>query len=249
MCDGGDSWIDSDEYRSDYVYDYDIMVRVRVQEFSRMETSGNNPEVAYRRRYGLLSASNIIQAPLSALLEYSGLVRARSNHQEAEGLIHGRVSSLQAQLDQPTTSTPNHGEVSIRIIGAGEHDQHDDREATSTGLVVGQQQGGEVAAPNETAGMASEGQEGDSTIDRGGVGEGISQSVSAGADGEAVDGSTANGRDSSYQRYDIQQAARWIEQVLPFSLLLLVVFIRQHLQGNCFFQLLFTIIAYTLILS
>jgi hypothetical protein len=33
------------------------------------------------------------------------------------------------------------------------------------------------------------------------------------------------------QRYDIQQAARWIEQVLPFSLLLLVVFIRQHLQG------------------
>ncbi|CAA6654573.1 unnamed protein product [Spirodela intermedia] len=38
-------------------------------------------------------------------------------------------------------------------------------------------------------------------------------------------------RDSSYQRYDIQQAARWIEQILPFSLLLLVVFIRQHLQG------------------
>ncbi|BBG98158.1 RING/U-box superfamily protein [Prunus dulcis] len=32
-------------------------------------------------------------------------------------------------------------------------------------------------------------------------------------------------------RYDIQQIARWIEQVLPFSLLLLVVFIRQHLQG------------------
>lgn len=251
MCDGGDSWIDSDEYRSDYVYDHDIMVRVRVrvQEFRRMEASGNNPEVAYRRRYGLLSASNIIQAPLSALLEYSGLVRGRSNHQEAEGLIHGRVSSLHAQLDQPTTSTPNHGEVSIRIIGAGEHDQHDDREATATGLVVGQQQGGEVAAPNETAGMASEGREGDSTIDRGGVGEGISQSVSAGADGEAVDGSTANGRDSSYQRYDIQQAARWIEQVLPFSLLLLVVFIRQHLQGNCFFQLMFTIIAYTLILS
>ncbi|XP_059462810.1 uncharacterized protein LOC132191737 [Corylus avellana] len=196
-----------------------------------MEASGNNPEVGYRRRYGLLSASNIIQAPLSALLEYSGLVRGRSNHQEAEGLIHGRVSSLHSQLDQPTTSTPNHGEVSIRIIGAGEHDQHDDREATATGLVVGQQQGGEVAAPNETAGMASEGREGDSTIDRGGVGEGISQSVSTGADGEAVDGSTANGRDSSYQRYDIQQAARWIEQVLPFSLLLLVVFIRQHLQG------------------
>ncbi|KAJ4720264.1 RING finger and transmembrane domain-containing protein [Melia azedarach] len=38
-------------------------------------------------------------------------------------------------------------------------------------------------------------------------------------------------RDSSHQSYDIQQFARWVEQVLPFSLLLLVVFIRQHLQG------------------
>ncbi|KAL6131944.1 hypothetical protein ACLB2K_070317 [Fragaria x ananassa] len=36
---------------------------------------------------------------------------------------------------------------------------------------------------------------------------------------------------SAYQRYDIQQVAKWIEQVLPFWLLLLVVFIRQHLQG------------------
>ncbi|XP_075499861.1 uncharacterized protein LOC142538425 [Primulina tabacum] len=36
---------------------------------------------------------------------------------------------------------------------------------------------------------------------------------------------------SAYQRYDIQQVARWVEQILPFSLLLLVVFIRQHFQG------------------
>ncbi|KAI3738646.1 hypothetical protein L2E82_28706 [Cichorium intybus] len=40
-----------------------------------------------------------------------------------------------------------------------------------------------------------------------------------------------NNRDSPYQRYDLQQAARLIEQVLPFSLLLLVVFIRQYFQG------------------
>ncbi|KAK4358236.1 hypothetical protein RND71_023846 [Anisodus tanguticus] len=50
--------------------------------------------------------------------------------------------------------------------------------------------------------------------------------------GSSVEGSTVGGdRDSSYQRYDIQQVARWIEQFLPFTLLLLVVFIRQHLQG------------------
>lgn len=55
---------------------------------------------------------------------------------------------------------------------------------------------------------------------------------------EAASTSSANvmdsadsSRDSGYQRYDLQRVGRWIEQILPFSLLLLVVFIRQHLQG------------------
>lgn len=52
--------------------------------------------------------------------------------------------------------------------------------------------------------------------------------------GEGGNAMEENSRDSAYQRYDIQQVARWIEQVLPFSLLLLVVFIRQHLQGTSF---------------
>ncbi|GAV84028.1 hypothetical protein CFOL_v3_27473, partial [Cephalotus follicularis] len=56
-------------------------------------------------------------------------------------------------------------------------------------------------------------------------------------DGEPVEAVDGNGRDSPYQRYDIQVAARWIEQVLPFSLLLLVVFIHQHLQGVFFVSL------------
>lgn len=44
----------------------------------------------------------------------------------------------------------------------------------------------------------------------------------------ANSGGTAGTSTSSY---DIQHLARWIEQVLPFSLLLLLVLIRQHLQG------------------
>ena len=43
--------------------------------------------------------------------------------------------------------------------------------------------------------------------------------------------SSSSSSSSTYQRYDIQQVAKWIEQILPFSLLLLIVFIRQHLQG------------------
>ena len=36
--------------------------------------------------------------------------------------------------------------------------------------------------------------------------------------------SSSSSSSSTYQRYDIQQ-------ILPFSLLLLIIFIRQHLQG------------------
>ncbi|KQK07305.1 hypothetical protein BRADI_2g34430v3 [Brachypodium distachyon] len=37
--------------------------------------------------------------------------------------------------------------------------------------------------------------------------------------------------ESPYQGYDVQRVARWLDHALPFSLLLLGVFIRQHLQG------------------
>ncbi|WRX21673.1 hypothetical protein QQP08_014160 [Theobroma cacao] len=216
-----------------------MMVRVRATasaSSTQMEASSTNLD-AYRggstnsRRYGMLSASNIIQAPISALLEYSGLLRtSRSIHQEPDPLIPNQ------NLENSTPTLANNGEVAIRIIGAGDHESERD----ASGMVVGQLR--EVTSQSEVSlGLGtSDGQGGDSrSSDRGvATGEGVSQSSpngSAGAaDAEAGDGGGAgvnNSRDSSYQRYDIQQAARWIEQVLPFSLLLLVVFIRQHLQG------------------
>ncbi|KAG8650031.1 E3 ubiquitin-protein ligase RNFT1 isoform X3 [Manihot esculenta] len=218
---------------------------MRVRASAQMEASGSNSDV-YRgssgvsnptnsnsRRNGILSASSIIQAPITALLEYSGLLRTTSStHQETDPLINNSAGIHAHRLDDSTATpaaaaTANNGEVAIRIIGAGEHEH--DREGS--GLVVGQLGAqSEVSVQQPLAGMESDVQ-GDSRNDRV-SGEGASQqSSSASGDGEVADGSGANGRDSSYQRYDIQQAARWIEQVLPFSLLLLVVFIRQHLQG------------------
>ncbi|KAK1272104.1 RING-H2 finger protein ATL30 [Acorus gramineus] len=142
------------------------------------------------RRYGVqFSASNIIQAPLTALLEYSGILRPRSSHTEEERLIGGGGSG-------------GGGEVSIRIIGGG--DQDHERQEGSTDQIARDVGRGESL-----------------------LGEGASSSSSS----SAVGGGGGNNRDSSYQRYDIQLIARWIEQILPFSLLLLVVFIRQHLQG------------------
>lgn len=166
---------------------------------------GNNNSVGpssppnSRRYSGMLSPSNIIQAPLSALLEYSGILPSRSTHHHS----------------QPVPDAVNNdGEVSIRIIGPTEQEQQNLREEqqapTNGSLMVGLSH-----SPNDAASP------------RGGDAESASTGATDGG-GAAGDGV---GRDSSYQRYDIQHAARWIEQVLPFSLLLLVVFIRQHLQG------------------
>lgn len=49
-------------------------------------------------------------------------------------------------------------------------------------------------------------------------------------------------RDSSspYGRLDVQQIAKWSEQILPFALLLLIVFVRQHWQGNAVLGFFFT---------
>ncbi|KAF9684889.1 hypothetical protein SADUNF_Sadunf04G0165600 [Salix dunnii] len=197
--------------------------------------SSNSLTSSSSRWYGMLSPSSIIQAPITALLEYSGLLRpTRSSHQENESLIPGGLGGgglVSSRLDDLSASAvPNNGEVSIRIIGAGEHERDG-----SGGLVVGQV----VGAQNELLGqqqmMGADAHQGDLRSDRGGGDAadvaGVQQSSSVSGDGEAADGTGGNGRDSTYQRYDIQQVARWIEQVLPFSLLLLVVFIRQHLQG------------------
>lgn len=56
------------------------------------------------------------------------------------------------------------------------------------------------------------------------------QSASDAGNG-SPDDLTNSGRRSSSSRYDIQHLAKWVEQILPYSLLLLIVFIRLHLKG------------------
>ncbi|OIT27139.1 PREDICTED: RING finger and transmembrane domain-containing protein 1 [Nicotiana attenuata] len=216
----------------------------------RMEASGTNSD-AHRgvssssisnigsnsRRHGgvQLSASNLFRAPLSTLLEYSGILRTRSNHSESDSLINSgvrdhfqsRVDDDNAGASSPASAAGGSGEVSIRIIGAGEQ-EHDRVGTAGVGPVRevdGQNEG--FGRPISRSGSAAsvgalESQPGDR-----GAGDGVNGSADTGA----ADGAGVNNRESSYQRYDIQQAARWIEQIIPFSLLLLIVFIRQHLQG------------------
>lgn len=207
---------------------------------SRMSsTSGSTPSsprdpnsLPSSRTYGIQfpPALRYLHSPLSSLLEHSGLLRVRPDHSEADPLIFGgrsnntdsnfntngpvsasptaaRSSSVSSSATNATTPlSSSNGEVSIRIIGPGEGDR------------VGSDEGDDDS---------------DSAV---GAVDGADRSLSGAAvpGDSAADGNGANGNnrgESSYQRYDIQQFARWVEQILPFSLLLLVVFIRQHLQG------------------
>ncbi|KAK4755464.1 hypothetical protein SAY87_009221 [Trapa incisa] len=215
-----------------------MLVRIRFRTSRQMETSFGNSD-AYRgsatgsgssntsnlRRNGVLSASSIIRAPITTLLEYSGLIRTHLNHSEAEPLFNGSVASGVHNRVEDNTLNGGDTELSIRIVGAGEQEHH----IEGAGLVVGgHQQVREASFQQEVSARPLSG--GDARGDiRSGVDEGSPTVSPIGT--ASAEGDEGNGRDSTYQRYDIQQAARWIEQVLPFSLLLLVVFIRQHLQG------------------
>ncbi|KAH0470991.1 hypothetical protein IEQ34_000714 [Dendrobium chrysotoxum] len=215
-----------------------------------METSGGNSDAYWTSRTAgatanggstrsysaQFSASGFIQAPLTALLEYSGLLRPRSsNHAEGASLLAGEANGVRVDHGsvQPegslSTNSGGDGEVLIRIIPSGDNES---QVHTSTG-----ENGVSAEVTTRVSGDGGVGDDGGRVYRvREVSGSPASQlpSVSS-ANMQSSDGDAnladANNRESSYQRYDIQQLARWVEQILPFSLLLLVVFIRQHLQG------------------
>ncbi|KAA8543624.1 hypothetical protein F0562_021630 [Nyssa sinensis] len=193
-------------------------------ETSENNSSGSDSPIRFRFH---IATSNFIEAPLLALLEYSGIVlptRSTSSSQETEALVDN--PSLSAGLrdsdDHPDPDTnaaaaatsASGEEVSIRIVGAGEQECIENVGASTE----------QIAVPAASAAvLGSEAVEGASL-----------PSASVGTRGELGSRNGVNNninRESSFQRYDIQQVAQWIEQILPFSLLLLVVIIRQHLQG------------------
>ncbi|XP_065013437.1 uncharacterized protein LOC135641712 [Musa acuminata AAA Group] len=203
-------------------------------------SSGSGSSRWYRVQ---LLASNFIRSRLSDVLDHFGVLRPRASHAEAEGLVGGesRVHAS-GRIGGSAASTGSGGEVSIRIIGVGDQESLRVGSTQPHPLVVGSgREGGSNVSgvSGEPIATFSERRGGDGGSDTM-VGESASSSSSASASvppvgSRSMDGDSnitgGNNRDSTYQRYDIQQIARWIEQILPFSLLLLVVFIRQHLQG------------------
>ncbi|WOL14752.1 RING finger and transmembrane domain-containing protein 2 [Canna indica] len=199
-----------------------------------LAAADGGPSTRYQAQ---LSPSNFIRARLSEVFEQLGILRPPPTHAEESlvaDVIRGRASG---RTDQSVASSGTEDVVSIRIFGVS--DQDSQRAGSSHPPVVGsEREGGSSGAGVSSKSVASstERQARDESCDDG-ADESASPALASvpPAGSRTTDGEsnvTGGGNsDSVYQRYDIQQIARWIEQILPFSLLLLVVFIRQHLQG------------------
>ncbi|XP_050154388.1 uncharacterized protein LOC126628658 isoform X2 [Malus sylvestris] len=172
-------------------------------------------------------ALRLFQSPLSFVLDYSGILSPSSSRRDSDAPVVNAVVVADSQPHSPTACTSgssNTGEVSIRIIGASEHEDRGNGGATVP--VQGEENGGSPGRVQSLDDLAG-------TVNGVGSDERVPLVASSSPThaGDTGNGAEDSSRDSAYQRYDIQQIARWIEQILPFSLLLLVVFIRQHLQG------------------
>ncbi|KAJ9539853.1 hypothetical protein OSB04_026359 [Centaurea solstitialis] len=187
-------------------------------------SSSSSSAAAAAAAYSPFPIIRFLQAPVTTIIEYSGVLRPRSSsdYHESETLISNRHhhdhdhsssgsgSGSGTASNRSSVGENGNGEVSIRIIGGGA-----DHEAERGG------EDGEAAAVNR----------GDGVGVGGGGGGGEREMADSGEVGGGNGGSNSNVDSAYQQRYDLQQVSRWIEQILPFSLLLLIVFIRQHLQG------------------
>lgn len=206
---------------------------------SALNGNGNNSngavtETLYGVRLSPATASPF-RSPVSFLLNYAGILQSSSLPRDSDAVtVNGGVNASEIRSHDSESSglcsNSSAGEVSIRIIGASEQEQNvalDQLGHVEHGDLVGNR-----------GGIGMSGLDDDDVDVDGGSGRVPLVNLNAEASSGQVDESVGSGLESnsgdssSYQRYDIQQAAKWVEQILPFSLLLLVVFIRQHLQGN-----------------
>ncbi|KAK4277698.1 hypothetical protein QN277_015654 [Acacia crassicarpa] len=205
-------------------------------------TEGNNTgSVGIGTWYGVR-----LPSPLSFLLDYSGRLRSRSSVVHSEPIIdnneamayeirhHRQTSSLDSTAVTICSgrSDSSSGEVAIRISGRNHNAGLSSVSSASLNLSVDDDlmvNKGGMPVSDEDAESSS----GIMASERAPLASASSSSnISGQGDVSAVNGLEGNIRGlSSQESNDFRQLAKWLEQVLPFSLLLLVLFIRQHLQG------------------
>ncbi|KAH8936023.1 hypothetical protein BDL97_17G061900 [Sphagnum fallax] len=186
------------------------------------------------RRFGMhLSSANVLPAPFSAMLELTGLIRGRSQyyHVEEEEGEEAMTESLDQSLEFGSSRfggmmDGGGAEVSIRIFGG---DEEEPEQWRAVGAVDGDE--GMMMASTSSS---SPGGGGAISSEQDSIGEEAAETSSSSRTSSPANAAAAdheNSAPASSQQYDFQLMATWIEHALPFTILLLMVFIRQHLQG------------------
>lgn len=198
-----------------------------------------------RRLGAQLSSSNLLQGSISTVLELSDLLRGRQ-HQHQDGDLspgHARPSNPSGLLDQLHARSRNNAsssDIAIQVLGMGNENSHSHPSTSAAGAQsmdieslrgIAFPDSGGISRDITGAAMRSSPSVGDSQAslenrENGGQEVIIERGVNGA--GEAREG---GGNGGGGQRYDLQQVARWMEQGVPFVLLLFLVFIREHLQG------------------
>lgn len=181
---------------------------------TQMQEDNNNNLRTSRTRYSsLLSTFQFLQAPLSSLVSHYLPIPQNPNpdftfSNESDVSNNGATEvSIQIMADHD----PNHSDHGNNDDGVGQLGVNE----SSGSVIVGE------------IGSLGDGEGEDRSLIR--SSSGTQQNVASSGD----DSDSAPLSSSYEHRYDLQQAARLIERIIPFSFLLLLVFIRQHLQGNC----------------
>ncbi|KAG9138882.1 hypothetical protein Leryth_007518 [Lithospermum erythrorhizon] len=168
-----------------------------------------------------------LHSPLSSLLEYSGLIPTRPDNSQAQ-FSNNNINNFSNNHNNNSNNNNNNNN-NFSNTNSSNNLINNNNIVSNTNNFSNSDNNNDLSNDNNNgrgevairiiggAGVVEEG---------GGEADGIGNLGSANGSN-----SSNNNNTTSYQRYDIQQVARWIEQILPFSLLLLVVFIRQHLQG------------------
>ncbi|XP_071697335.1 uncharacterized protein [Rutidosis leptorrhynchoides] len=166
-----------------------------------MESTLSSNSVRNRLRFRL---HEMVRAPLLAFLEETGVFRNQSQSVVSDS----DVVEMHHHDDDDDNSVNNDHEVSIRIRSSVEDDSQSSMVVTDVEQIS--------SFSERRVEELTDGVNGNGDVD---------EQTNLGSS------NNNNNTNSMNSRYDIQNVAQLIEQILPFSLLLLVVLIRQHLQG------------------
>ncbi|URE24328.1 zinc finger C3HC4 type family protein [Musa troglodytarum] len=180
---------------------------------SRESSDRNGSEASTSSRYRLRFP------PLSATLERLGASLARPSHTDNDSSVRGQLRGrYSGRIDEPTTSASSGDGPSVGMVWP------DSRDGRSTGSGSSDGDGDGVGSSSGNDAVATE-----AALSSSSMPASASSAGSMSTDGE-FDDTADNLMNMLLQRSEVQDLARWMERVLPFSLLLSMVFIRQHFQ-------------------